>query len=68
MDLGMPGMDGYEAARRLRAEHPDDDFRLIALTGWGHDDVRHQTRDAGFDQHLVKPVGVAELKAALSGA
>jgi PAS domain S-box-containing protein len=68
MDLGMPGMDGYEAARRLRAEHPDDDFRLIALTGWGHDDVRHRTRDAGFDQHLVKPVGVAELKAALSGA
>ncbi|WP_296898181.1 PAS domain S-box protein [Thiohalocapsa sp.] len=68
MDLGMPGMDGYEAARRLRAEHPDDDFRLIALTGWGHDDVRHQTRDAGFDQHLVKPVGVAELKAALSSS
>lgn len=67
MDLGMPGMDGYEAARRLRAEHPRCAFRLIAMTGWGQEEDRQRTREAGFDAHLVKPVGVAELKAVLSG-
>jgi len=66
MDLGMPGMDGYEAARRLRAKHPGSAFRLIAVTGWGQEEDRQPTREAGFDEHLVKPVGVAELKAVLS--
>jgi PAS domain S-box-containing protein len=66
MDLGMPGMDGYEAARRLRAEHPRSAFRLIAMTGWGQEEDRQRTREVGFDEHLVKPVGVAELKAVLS--
>ena len=66
MDLGMPGMDGYEAARRMCADHPDRAFRLVALSGWGGEDHRQQARDAGFDQHLVKPVGLAELKEVLS--
>jgi PAS domain S-box-containing protein len=66
MDLGLPGMDGYEAARRLRANHPDRAFRLIAITGWGQDEDRQRTREAGFDRHLVKPVGVAELKSVLA--
>ena len=66
MDLGMPGMDGYEAARRLRANHPDSAFRLIAVTGWGQGEDRQRAREAGFDEHLVKPVGVVELKAVLS--
>jgi CheY-like chemotaxis protein len=66
MDIGMPGMDGYEAARRLRAKHPDSAFRLIAVTGWGQDEDRQRALEAGFDEHLVKPVGVRELKAALS--
>lgn len=66
MDLGMPGMDGYEAARRLTARHPDHAFRLIALTGWGQDDVRQRARAAGFDAHLVKPVGAAALKAIIA--
>jgi CheY-like chemotaxis protein len=66
MDLGLPGMDGYEAARRLRANHPDHAFRLIAITGWGQDEDRQRTRDAGFDRHLVKPVGVAELTSVLA--
>jgi CheY-like chemotaxis protein len=57
MDLGMPGMDGYEAARRLRAKHADHAFRLIAMTGWGQEEDRQRTREAGFDEHLVKPVG-----------
>jgi PAS domain S-box-containing protein len=66
MDLGMPGMDGYEAARRLRANHPGCPFRLIAVTGWGQEEDRQRVREAGFDEHLVKPVRVAELKAVLS--
>ena len=66
MDIGMPGMDGYEAARRLRAKHPDSAFRLIAVTGWGQEEDRQRAWEAGFDEHLVKPVGVRDLKAALS--
>ena len=66
MDIGMPGMDGYEAARRLRAKHPDSAFRLIAVTGWGQDEDRQRALEAGFDEHLVKPVGVQDLKAVLS--
>ena len=66
MDLGMPGMDGYEAARRLRANHPDCPFRLIAVTGWGQEEDRQRTREAGFDEHLVKPVRLEELKEVLS--
>jgi PAS domain S-box-containing protein len=66
MDIGMPGMDGYEAARRLRAKHPDSAFRLIAVTGWGQEEDRQRAREAGFDEHLVKPVRVPALKAVLS--
>jgi CheY-like chemotaxis protein len=64
LDIGLPGMDGYEVARRLRAEH--DGCRLIALTGYGRDDDRQRSREAGFDHHLVKPVDLEELKRALS--
>jgi CheY-like chemotaxis protein len=56
MDLGMPLMDGYEAARRIRAETWGDKAFLVALTGWGADNDRRRTQDAGFDRHLVKPV------------
>jgi len=66
MDLGMPGMDGFETARRLRANHPERDFRLIAISGWGQHEDRERSREAGFEQHLVKPVGVAEIRALLS--
>jgi PAS domain S-box-containing protein len=66
MDLGMPGMDGYEAARRLRANHPERRLRLVAVSGWGGEEYRQQSADAGFDQHLVKPVGLAELTAVLT--
>ena len=62
----MPVMDGYEAARRLRANHPGRAFRLVAITGWGQDQDRQRTLEAGFDQYLVKPVGVAELKSVLA--
>ncbi|MBA4065218.1 MAG: hypothetical protein C0501_16195 [Isosphaera sp.] len=55
-DLGMPGLDGYELARRLRARPEFRDTVLVALTGWGQDDDRRRTAEAGFDHHLVKPV------------
>jgi PAS domain S-box-containing protein len=67
MDLSMPDMDGYEAARRLRASHPDRDFRLVAISGFGSEHDGRLARDAGFDRHLVKPVGIDELRALLAG-
>ncbi len=61
MDLGMPRLNGYEAARRIRAEPWGRGPFLVALTGWGTDDDRQRTHDAGFDRHLVKPVDVDAL-------
>jgi len=65
LDIGMPGMDGYEVARRMRAEF-DGSLRLIALTGWGTDQDRQRSRAAGFDHHLTKPVDLAGLEGALA--
>lgn len=56
LDIGMPQMDGYEVARRIRARPAGKRVLLIALTGWGQDKDRAASRDAGFDHHLVKPV------------
>ena len=56
LDIGMPGMDGYEVARRLQAAKKDQGLRIIAITGWGQDADRQRSREAGFDMHLVKPV------------
>ncbi|HEV7817099.1 MAG TPA: response regulator [Janthinobacterium sp.] len=56
MDLGMPGMDGYEAARLIRERADAQRILMIALTGWGQTDARSRTLDAGFDHHLIKPV------------
>jgi PAS domain S-box-containing protein len=56
LDIGLPGMDGYEVARRLRARTEFAGTLLVALTGWGQDEDRQRSRDAGFDRHLVKPV------------
>jgi CheY-like chemotaxis protein len=65
MDIGLPGMDGYEVARRLRADPAFRTARLIAITGWGQDSDRERSREAGFDLHLVKPVDPAELRRVL---
>jgi CheY-like chemotaxis protein len=55
LDIGMPGMDGYEVARRLR-QHPElRNVVLAALTGWGQLEDRRRSAEAGFDHHLVKP-------------
>jgi PAS domain S-box-containing protein len=68
LDLGMPVMDGYEVARRLRREPGLDGVRLVALTGWGQEEDRRRTREAGFDGHLVKPVEVDIIQAVLAEA
>lgn len=56
LDLGMPGMDGYEVARRLRAMEDGAAFTLVAVSGWGQDSDRRQTAAAGIDYHFTKPV------------
>jgi signal transduction histidine kinase/ActR/RegA family two-component response regulator len=61
MDLGMPGMDGYQAARQIRAAPGGERILLIALTGWGQSDARRRTVAAGFDHHLIKPVDVEQI-------
>ena len=61
LDIGLPGIDGYEAARRIRAA-AGSGIRLIALTGWGQDKDREQASAAGFDDHWVKPVSLDKLK------
>lgn len=62
LDLGMPGLDGYETARRLRELPGGADLTLVALTGWGQPDDRRRTQQAGFDAHLVKPIAPAALE------
>lgn len=56
LDIGMPGMDGYEVARRIRAYPQFRDLLLVAVTGWGQQEDRLRSREAGFDHHLIKPV------------
>jgi PAS domain S-box-containing protein len=56
LDIGMPGMDGYEVARRIRAHPRGADVRLVALTGWGQVEDKHRAAAMGFDEHLTKPV------------
>lgn len=68
LDLGMPEMDGYEVARRLRQQPATRGARLIALTGWGQAADRQRTREAGFDHHLVKPVDIGMLASVLGGS
>jgi signal transduction histidine kinase len=66
LDLGMPGMDGYETARQLRRSSWGKRARLIALTGWGQQQDRIRTAEAGFDVHLVKPVSEHDLFKAIA--
>ncbi|WP_371766110.1 ATP-binding protein [Massilia sp.] len=68
LDIGLPGMDGYELARRLRAQPATAHAFLVAITGYGQDSDRRLAAEAGFDRHLVKPIDLESLRDALAGA
>jgi CheY-like chemotaxis protein len=67
LDIGLPVMDGYELASRIREEFGEHAPRLIAVTGYGLDRDRARSREIGFEAHLVKPVNVEQLLAAVNG-
>jgi len=67
VDIGLPGMDGYEIARRFRAEPDAGRVLLVALTGYGSSADRDRSRQAGFDLHLIKPVDPQALQDLLDG-
>ena len=66
LDVGMPGLDGYEAARCIREQAWGKDVVLVALTGWGQEEDRRRSEEAGFDHHLAKPVEPDALKRLLA--
>jgi CheY-like chemotaxis protein len=66
LDIGLPGLNGYEAAQRIRAQRVDGRLLLVALTGWSQEEDRRRSREAGFDAHLVKPVAVDVIEALLT--
>ncbi|HET8646655.1 MAG TPA: response regulator [Vicinamibacteria bacterium] len=68
LDIGMPGLDGYEVARLIRGRPWGAQVVLIALTGFGEEEDRRRSREAGFDHHLLKPVDIGPLRQALEAA
>ena len=67
LDIGLPVMDGYELAARLRTNKQTADCRLIALTGYGQSRDRTRSEEGGFEHHLVKPVDLDELTEMVAG-
>ena len=65
LDIGLPGMNGYEVARALKNSDAHTPMALIAVSGYGQDEDRRRSREAGFDHHLLKPVDPAELSRAI---
>jgi CheY-like chemotaxis protein len=68
LDIGLPGLDGYEVARRLRAHPGGEAVRIYAMTGYGQEEDRRRSLAAGFDGHLVKPVVPSDLFALVDAA
>jgi len=66
LDLGMPGMNGLEVAKRMREDPACAGTTLVALTGWGQREDRRRTHEAGFDYHLVKPADLSALQTILA--
>jgi two-component system OmpR family response regulator len=62
LDIGLPGMNGFEVARELRAREATRQVLMIALTGYGGESDRRQAHEAGFDHHLVKPISFTEIE------
>ena len=67
LDIGLPKLNGYEVCRRIREQKNGHKVLIIAQTGWGQDEDRQRTHDAGFDHHLVKPVDLTELNKLIAG-
>ena len=65
LDIGLPGLSGYEIARRIRMEPWGSTTMLIAVTGWGHEEDKRRALEAGFDYHMTKPLSLEELKSTL---
>jgi PAS domain S-box-containing protein len=61
LDIGLPGMDGYEVARAIRADSAINSVLLVAVTGYGQEEDRRKSREAGFDEHLVKPAAIGAI-------
>ena len=61
VDIGLPGMDGYEIARRARELEAGKDLKLVAITGYGGEAHRRRAKSAGFDMHVVKPISYEQL-------
>jgi CheY-like chemotaxis protein len=68
LDIGLPGMDGYEVATRLRQQAIFEGLVLVAMTGYGQDSDRKRSHESGFDHHLVKPPDFVKLKEILAAA
>jgi two-component system CheB/CheR fusion protein len=66
LDIGLPGIDGYEVARRVRKSRKLRDVVLVAMTGWGKDEDRRKSLESGFNAHLVKPVELSDLQSLLA--
>lgn len=67
LDIGLPNLNGYDACRRIRAEAWGQRIMMVAFSGWGQEEDRRESKAAGFDAHLVKPVDYADLTALLAG-
>ncbi len=65
LDIGLPRLNGYDACRRIREQHWSNGMVIVALTGWGQEEDRRRSYEAGFDHHLVKPVEIAALQTLL---
>jgi two-component system CheB/CheR fusion protein len=66
LDIGLPGLSGHEAARRIRADETGRTTTLVAITGWGQEEDRRRSASAGFDHHITKPVQLKEINALLA--
>jgi CheY-like chemotaxis protein len=68
LDIGLPGMDGFEVARAIRARPESQAVHMVALSGWGRPEDRRLATEAGFDRHYAKPIGLDELEVILRDA
>ena len=66
LDIGMPKLNGYDAARRIRQTSPAEDIVLVAVTGWGQEEDKRRAREAGFDYHLTKPIEASSIQRLLA--